>query len=98
MTSLSLLTGRHPEQMDHEVFVGNTTDDAFDGSAWRTKRRGLNAYCLDGTRADASLRPLFIASTEAQAAGLSVQDGQVYNPAYEEFLREQGILDLAAKS
>lgn len=95
-STLSLLTGRHPEQAGHEVFVCNITQDSFAASAWRTKRRGNQAYRLDGQPADPSLRPMFIASSEAQAANLPVRDGQVYSPGYEEFLREQGILDLAS--
>lgn len=95
---LTLLTGRHPEQLDTEVFVGNFTDDGYDCCGWTTKRCGIVAYCLDGTRADKTLRPVFIQAQEATAAGLAVRDGQVYNPAYEQFLRERGILDLVAQS
>ena len=98
MSELSILTGRHPEQRADEAFLGNLTADSFDRCAWRTKRSGLRAYRIDGSPACHTLQPVFLSAAEAVGCGLSVTDGQVYSLGYEQFLRDEGILALAAQA
>lgn len=39
----------HPELREGEFFLGNFTRDDWTKVGWRTKRCGVNAYCVDGS-------------------------------------------------
>ncbi len=89
--ALRNLTGQHPEQAADETFVGNTTVETFDASQWHSKRRGNQAFLKNGQPADASLRPVFVKTSEVHAAGLRTRDGQVCTEAFDAFLNELGV-------
>lgn len=38
----------NPEQLDSEFWVTNSSNDQYDHVGWKTKRRGVNAYDIDG--------------------------------------------------
>ena len=72
------IEGRHPEQADDEVFLGNYYRDEVAHCGWRTKRVGVFAYRVDGTPCDhPNFVPVFMKASEAEAVGLHVVDGAV---------------------
>jgi hypothetical protein len=57
---------RHPECLENETWIGNTTKDGFETINYVSKRLGLVAYRSDGTPipAEQELFPLFVARQE----------------------------------
>lgn len=89
--ALNTLSGPHPEQAADETFVGNTTVETFNASQWQSKRHGNQAFLKNGEPADASLRPVFVKTSEVHAAGLRTRDGQVCTEAFDVFLSELDV-------
>lgn len=58
----------HPEQLDGEIYLGNTDDEGFYKSCWRTKRRGTNPLMADGSPYTGlhPLYPWFVSRHEVQ--------------------------------
>lgn len=47
----------HPQQLDSEIYLGETTQDFFNSSQWQTKRFGTS---------DGALRPWFVSRKEVK--------------------------------
>lgn len=58
---------QHPEQREGELYLGNTTEHGFHGSAWMSKRMGKDAqYKGQRDRRFDDYRPWFILASEVE--------------------------------
>jgi hypothetical protein len=57
----------HPELKAGELFLGNFQCEHIGDICWNTKRRGFQAYNVNG-RAIESLRPVFVQQSELPGA------------------------------
>jgi hypothetical protein len=61
----------HPEQLDGEIYMGNSLIDCVLKSSWKTIRRGNLALRRDGNPVcdpDPDFKPWFLKSSEVEAA------------------------------
>ena len=59
----------HPEQQEDEIYMGNSLLAGFLKSAWRLKRRGIQALDCNGkpiNDPDDDFRPWFVKRSEVQ--------------------------------
>ena len=74
----------HSEKRQGEVFLTNSWPDHYPHlSDWRTKRRGVRAYDLEGN-VQPGYFPVFVQEAEALAQGLDLEamkkNGNTYSP------------------
>ena len=62
----------HPECKPREIYLGNFTTEDSAHIGWRSKRKGTNAFCNDGTpypyQDTYPVAPYFIARAEVEEA------------------------------
>jgi hypothetical protein len=66
----------HPEAKDGEVWMANLTEHSFAQSAFKTKRRGIQAYTIKDKpmHATSGLAPMFVQLSEAEELQIPVPD------------------------
>lgn len=64
----------HPELLEGEVLLMNTTEEEFRKSVWRTKRMGRVAYDVHGNPIAHPCVPFFIQRKELEDAGMPIEE------------------------
>jgi hypothetical protein len=70
----------HPEQQNGEVLIGQMFRADFKMVGWKTKRRGVTAYFMDGKQKGKAIPksqgfcPVFVQRAEIEAAGVAVPE------------------------
>jgi hypothetical protein len=66
--------GSHPERKDDEVYLTNSSDEAFGEMCWQTGRKGNICHDAQGEPfSSKSLFPIFVKKSELEAAGFVLQ-------------------------
>lgn len=64
----------HPERLSNEVYLGNFTPDDWKDVGWKTKRKGIKSYTIDGSPYPFQVRygvfPGFVQRQELVANGV----------------------------
>ena len=64
---------QHPEIREGEFYLGNFTEDGYSKIGWKTKRRGVHAYDIDGDPIRCGTFPVFAKKSELDAKGVTMQ-------------------------
>ncbi len=65
----------HPEAGDDEVHLGNYGHELWLNVGWKTKRRGITPYDVNGVAlTHGQARPVFVKRSEIEAAGFTITE------------------------